>query len=143
MIIDRDQLIRRVAEKHRLVLTEDDPLIASVTLHEVIFESHSAELIQKMDELNVRVLSALQSTVAIARSEQKTEHERLIQTLKAIHQTNLEDFKRISEESRSFMVNAISAGAESRRTSRNAALLSGIFGILFFCATLYLLLMKR
>ena len=46
MKIDRDQLIRRVAEKHRLILTEDDPLIASVTLNEVIFESHSLELLQ-------------------------------------------------------------------------------------------------
>ncbi|HYX37833.1 MAG TPA: hypothetical protein VE954_32420 [Oligoflexus sp.] len=142
MMLDRDQLIRRVAEKHRLVLTEDDPLIVSVTLHEVIFEHHSAELIQKMDEQNVRVLSALQSTVANARNDQKAEHERLVQTLRAIHQNNLEEYKRISEEGRSFMVNAISAGAGVRQSSRNAALLSGIFGILFFCANLYLLLMK-
>ncbi len=142
MIIDRNQLISRVAEKHRLVLTEDDPLIASVTLHEVIFEHHSAELIQKMDEQNVRVLSALQSMVASARAEQKTEHERLKETLRAIHQTNVEDYKRIYEESRNSILQAISTGSEVRRSSRNAALLSGIFGILFFCANLYLLLMK-
>ncbi len=139
MMLDRDQLIRRVAEKHRLVLTEDDPLIASVTLHEVIFESHSEQLIQRMDEQNTRVLAALQTTIANARAEQKKEQERLLQTLSVLHQSSLADYRKVTENCLA-AIRALSLEANAgKQYAWIAAAISVAFGLLFFSANLYLI----
>jgi ElaB/YqjD/DUF883 family membrane-anchored ribosome-binding protein len=142
MTIDRDLLIRRVAEKHRLVLTEDDPLIASVTLHEVIFESHTEQLIQQMDVQNARVLAALQTTIANAKAEQRQESERLRQMISALYQKNLDDYRQVTENCLA-VIRALATEANSaRQYAWIAVAVATAFGLLFFCANLYLLLIR-
>lgn len=140
MRIDRDQLIRRVAEKHRLVLTEDDPLIASVTLHEVIFESHSQQLMQQMEEQNAKALAALHSTLHQARSDQKREHEHLIHVLNAFHHKTLEDYRQITENCLASLQILINEARSAKQSAKAYVGVGTFFGILFFCANLYVLL---
>ncbi len=142
MMLDRDQLIRRVAEKHRLVLTEDDPLIASVTLHEVIFEHHHELLVKSMDEQNARVVTALQTTIASARADQKREQERLLQTLNALHQKNLEEYGKVTENCLTSLRTLAHEAKAAKQNAKIAAGISAAFGIFFFCANLYLLLRR-
>lgn len=54
MKIDRKDLIAKVAEKHQLILTEDDPLIIAVTLNEVIFDHYNDFLSQKIASERVK-----------------------------------------------------------------------------------------
>lgn len=140
MMIDRDQLIRRVAEKHRLLLTEDDPLITAVTLHEVIFESHSEQLIQKMDEQNARVMAALQGALAGARAEQRKEADRLDQLLSALHQRNIEEYGQVTEKCLTAARALVSEANAARQYAWIAVAVGTAFGLLFFCANLYLLM---
>jgi hypothetical protein len=139
MKIDRDQLIRRVAEKHRLILTEDDPLIASVTLNEVIFESHSHELLQKMDEQNARVLASLQMIVATAKSEQSKTSEALNQTLMLLHKKNLEDYKSLTNGLLIEAKKVVQEAVSEKNNARIASLAAAGFGVLFFLANLWLI----
>jgi hypothetical protein len=138
MNIDRDQLIRRVAEKHRLILTEDDPLIASVTLNEVIFESHTMELLQKMDEQNARILASLKMIVANSKSEQAKASEVLNQTLMLLHKKNLEDYKSISNGLLNEAKKIVQEARIEKKNARLAALATAGFGMLFFLANLWL-----
>lgn len=143
MMIDRDQLIRRVAEKHRLVLTEDDPLIALVTLNEVIFEGYAAELLQKMDEQNAKVHASLQMIVAAAKNEQQRASETLNQTLLLLHKQNLEDYKAVTKSLLIEAKKAVSDAASEKRGARVATLAAAGFGVLFFLANLWLLYSRR
>ena len=142
MMLDRDQLIKRVAEKHRLVLTEDDPLIASVTLHEVIFESYNEELIHRLEEQNARVLANLQTIIANAKADQKRAQEKLLQTIDAWHHKSLVDYGSVTEN----CLASFRALADEARASKCGAKISTkisiAFGIMFFCANLYLLLRR-
>jgi len=142
MKIDRDQLIRRVAEKHRLILTEDDPLIASVTLNEVIFESHSLELLQKMDEQNARVLASLQMIVATAKNEQAKASEVLNQTLLLLHKQNLEDYKSLTNGLLIEAKKVVQEAVSEKNNARIASLAAAGFGVLFFLANLWLIYSK-
>jgi hypothetical protein len=143
MKIDRDQLIRRVAEKHRLILTEDDPLIASVTLNEVIFESHSLELLQKMDEQNARVLASLQMIVATAKNEQAKASEVLNQTLLLLHKQNLEDYKSLTNGLLIEAKKVVQEAVSEKNNARIASLAAAGFGVLFFLANLWLIYSNR
>ena len=139
MKIDRDQLIRRVAEKHRLILTEDDPLITSVTLHEVLFESYSQQLIQKMDEQNTTLLAALNSTINHAKSNQKAESERLMHTLNALHKKTLDDYREITIKCLDSLQTLFNETKSAKQSGRFYAGFTAFFGIIFFWANLYLL----
>jgi hypothetical protein len=127
-----------VAEKHRLILTEDDPLIASVTLNEVIFESHTMELLQKMDEQNARILASLKMIVANSKSEQAKASEVLNQTLMLLHKKNLEDYKSISNGLLNEAKKIVQEARIEKKNARLAALATAGFGMLFFLANLWL-----
>ena len=139
-MLDRDQLIKRVAEKHRLVLTEDDPLIASVTLHDVIFENYNQQLIQRMKEQNVSFLATLQSVIANARADQKKDQEKLLQTLNSLHQKNLADYEKVTENCLASLMTLTEEAKASKCGAKMATRIGVAFGIMFFCANLYLLL---
>ena len=142
MMIDRDQLIKRVAEKHRLVLTEDDPLIASVTLHEVIFESYNEELIHRLEEQNAKVLANLGAIIANAKADQKRDQEKLLQTMNAWHQKSLVDYGSVTENCLASFRTLADEARASKCGAKMAYNIGFGFGILFFCANLYLLLRR-
>ncbi|MCX6131885.1 MAG: hypothetical protein NTX25_22855 [Proteobacteria bacterium] len=142
MMLDRDQLIKRVAEKHRLILTEDDPLIASVTLHEVIFENYNEQLIQRMDEQNSRVLAALQTIIRNARADQKKDQEKMLQTMSALYQKSLADYEKVTENSLALFRTLADESRGSKCSAKLATKIGITFGILFFFANLYLLMSR-
>ncbi len=140
MKIDRNALIRRVAEKHQLILTDDDPLITSVTLNEVIFEQHHELLLKALEEQGVKVLSALQTVLSKNKVDQRKEQDRLLQLLGVLHQSNLAEYKKIAANSCEFIRAEINSAIKANRSSKNVAIISTIIGIIFLCANLYLVL---
>lgn len=60
--LDRQALLREVAKRHHLVLDESDPVLATVTLHELLLE-HTLEQVQAM-------LTTAQERVSAGSSEQ-------------------------------------------------------------------------
>jgi len=142
MMLDRNQLIKRVAEKHRLVLTEDDPLIASVTLHEVIFENYNEELIHRLDEQNARALANLETIIANAKADQKRDQQKLLQTMEAWHHKSLVNYGSVTENCLASFRALADEAKDSKTGAQMAAKIGFGFGILFFCANLYLLLLR-
>lgn len=60
--LDKQALLREVAKRHHLVLDENDPVLATVTLHELLLE-HTLERVQAM-------LTAAQDQVSAGSAEQ-------------------------------------------------------------------------
>lgn len=143
MIIDRDQLIRRVAEKHRLVLTEDDPLITLVTLNEVIFENHTQELVKKMDGQNARVISSMERMIGRSKAEQARALEAQLQTLKVVQGKILEDYGNMSKRFLDEIGRLAFQATVEKKNARIASILAIGFGALFFLANIWLFGLAR
>ncbi|HYX38375.1 MAG TPA: hypothetical protein VE954_35175 [Oligoflexus sp.] len=92
-----------------------------------------------MDEQNARVLAALQTTIGNAKADQKREQERLLQTMSLLHHTNLEAHRKITENC---LAAARKLALEANAAKQYAWIAAGVgvaFGILVFCANLYLI----
>jgi len=140
MNIDRDQLIKRVAEKHKLILSDDDPLLASVFMHDVVFEIHTAMLIQKMDEQNTRIISTLQTILNNSRSEAKKEQIKFAEAMQAIHKNNLGEYRQIITEHITVTNLNAAEAMHSKNSSWLALVMMLTFGILYVGANLYIIM---
>jgi hypothetical protein len=49
--LDQDQVIAEVARRHKILLTRDDPILAVLALHEVIFAGYIAQVNAAVDKL--------------------------------------------------------------------------------------------
>jgi hypothetical protein len=142
MKIDLDQLIRVVAERYRFIITKDDPVLASVSLNEVVFELHTNMLIQKMDEQNARIVAALQGALNSAKAEGIREREKFTETVQAIHRQNIDEYRTIIAEH----LSTSKSYTEEITRSKNSAWLAMIaaFGFAFvsICANLFIVVSK-
>lgn len=137
MKVDLDQLIRVVAERYRFIITKDDPVLASVSLNEVVFELHTNMLIQKMDEQNARIVAALQGALNSAKADGIREREKFAETVQAIHRQNIDEYRTIITEH----LSTSKSYAEEITRSKNSAWLAMIgticFGVL---STLFIII---
>lgn len=138
MKIDMDQLIRVVAERYRFILNKDDPLMASVLLNEVVFEMHSNMLIQKMDEQNTRLSSALQSTLKASKAEVRSDRELFCANVQAIHRQNLEDYQKIIAEHMIASSRIKEEASNSKNIAAIAMLAALAIAVLSICANVYI-----
>lgn len=52
---DMDAIIQMVARKHKVLLTEDDPVLVTATLNQIILESMAANTDRALDALQMRL----------------------------------------------------------------------------------------
>lgn len=97
MKLDFDHLIQIVAERHRFILTKDDPIMAAVSLNEVVLDIHNQSLIQKMDEQNTKMLMALNAALNTSKADTRKEHLNFVETVNAIHQKHIREYRQIIE----------------------------------------------
>ena len=53
--LDQDQLIAEVARRHKILLHRDDPILAVLTLHELIFAGYIAQVNAALDKLQEEI----------------------------------------------------------------------------------------
>ncbi len=138
MKLDFDYLIQTVAERHKFILTKDDPLLAAVSMNEVVFEIHSNALIEKMDEQNTRMIVALQASLNNSKAEAKHERDKFIQIVNAVHQKHLLDLKKLLDDQLTSAANYANEMERSKNSSWIAMLIAIGIAIISVCANLYI-----
>jgi len=53
--LDMDAIIQMVARKHKVLLTEDDPVLVTATLNQLVLESMAANTDRALDALQIRL----------------------------------------------------------------------------------------
>ena len=142
MKLDFDYLIQTVAERHRFILTKDDPLLAAVSMNEVVFEIHSKALIEKMDEQNARMIAALQAALNNSKADAKNERDKFTQIVNAVHQKHLLDLKRLLDDQLNSTANYVNEMERSKNSSWTAVLITFGIAIVLVCANLHILFSK-
>ena len=117
MKLDFDYLIQTVAERHRFILTKDDPIMAAVSLNEVVFDIHNQALVEKMDEQNMRMLAALQAAINASKSDAKQERLSFVNTVNAIHQKHVGEYRKLIEDQSQFAKNLMIETVRSKKSS--------------------------
>lgn len=142
MKIDFEQLIRIVAERYRFAITKDDPVLASVSLNEVVFEIHTNMLIEKMDEQNTRMITALQATLQNTKIEGKNDREKFMETVQAIHQRQLDDYRKIIGEHLETLKSHEPEIARSKNSAWLAMIAACAIAAMSICANVYIAAMR-
>ena len=69
MMLDRDLLIRKVAEKHKIIIDENDPVLATLALHDVILSQYAALIDAAILRLEKAVLETTVANTALLRQQ--------------------------------------------------------------------------
>lgn len=142
MKLDFDHLIQIVAERHRFILTKDDPIMAAISLNEVVFEIHSNDLLAKMDEQNAQMVAALQAALSNSRSDAKNEREKFTQIVNAIHQKHIGDHKKLLDDQLISTAKYANEIARSKNSSWTAMIVTMVIAITSICANLFIVISK-
>jgi len=129
MKIDKKELIRKIAEKHQVILTEDDPLIMMVTLNEVIFDFYGDALEQRILSNGIKFQEEFDRLLKSHEISIKGQIQFLVSEMEQIISRNIDYNKEVL--------------LKVNRDKKNCALIlliSLIFSLLFFGANLWLLI---
>jgi len=68
-MLDKDQLIRQVAEKHKVILGEDDPVFGMLALNDLIMQHYSSHFEAAVARLEQVVLTTATANAALVRQQ--------------------------------------------------------------------------
>jgi hypothetical protein len=123
-MINREEIIRIVAEKFRLIIREDDPILAVFAISDVLYEKQSEKMLAVNESESQRILKGVQGIIKEGRFDLHRERENLLQALKnenlrheakstSIAKQHLEAIERITLEARKAKVWAWAAAGAS------------------------------
>ncbi|MES9902164.1 MAG: hypothetical protein ABW168_05710 [Sedimenticola sp.] len=72
MTIDVEKLLQEVAAKHGLVILPDDPIIAAVTLNDIILDAHTARIAEAQKSLEEHMATVTRMQVERSREIART-----------------------------------------------------------------------
>lgn len=138
MMIDKDLLIRKVAESHKFVLTDDDPIIATTLLHEVIFEMHAQALSENLEAQNAKTKSMFQLALSQSRMHFKVEIENIFQSIKSDNAISVQAHKSLLNELSDSMTKLTLEADRSKNSAWWAMVGVTVFGFVTVLLNFYL-----
>lgn len=114
-MINREEIIRIVAEKFRLIIREDDPILAVFAISDVLYEKQNEKMLAVNESESQRILKGVQGIIKEGRFDLHRERENLVQGLKnenlrheaesvSIARQHLEAIERLTLEARNAKV---------------------------------------
>jgi len=135
MMLDREELTRKVAESYKMIISPDDPVLAFVAMNSVILEKYGSILTQSLQGESERSLVAFQVANKHLAASLKAEIERELS--QAMH-----DFKRMHTEAYSQMhsalqehINMVSKTREEATKAKNLAWIGAFTALLILIGT--------
>lgn len=110
-MINREEIIRIVAEKFRLIIREDDPILAVFAISDVLYEKQNEKMLAVNESESQRILKGVQGIIKEGRFDLHREKENFVQGLKnenlrheaesvSITRQHIEAVERLTSEAR-------------------------------------------
>ena len=135
MLLDRDEIARKVAENCKVIISTEDPVLAFVAMNSVILEKYSSVLTESLEAESQRSLVAYQMAAKQLASSLKSEVDREISQ-------SLHDFRRLHTESYSQMhtalqehINLVGKIRDDASKAKNLAWVGAFVAFLFLIGT--------